>query len=132
MPDANLKLETNFLPEKSNVIITYSDISTQTETEEEYEEPAFKILSDEEVSKLKKYPKIFYLRKLKKYLKEQEINKLLLEKEIKHQKALENKKIYFRNYMKNYNKMKYKYDKQHRNKIKEQNLLNYYANLKSD
>lgn len=101
------------------------DISTQTG--EDDEEPTFKILSDEEVSQLKKYPKIFYLRKLKKYLKEQEMNKQLLEKELKHQKALENKKLYMRNYVKNYNKMKYKYDKQHRNKIKEQNLINYYA-----
>ena len=111
------------------------DISTQTGEGEEDDE--FKILSDEEVAKLKKWPKIYYLRKLKKYLKQQELDKLLLEREIKHQKAIENKKIYMRNYMKNYNKMKYKYDPNFRNKIKDRMIINYYfkelndANLKS-
>ena len=99
-----------------------------TQTGEEYEDPTFKILSDEEVSKLKKYPKMVYMRNLKKYLKEQEMNKLLLEKELKHQKAIENKKLYFRNYMKNYNKMRYKYDKLFRENIKMDRLIDYHLN----
>lgn len=102
------------------------DISTQTEEKEEEEAIEFKILSEEEVSKLKKWPKIYYQRKLKKYLKQQEIDKLLVEKELKHQKAIENKKEYMRKYMKNYNKMKYKYDPNYRNKIKDRMIINYH------
>lgn len=105
------------------------DISTQVcdlDIIEPIFDEEFKLLSDEEVAKLKKWPKIYYLRKLKKYLKQQEVDKLLLEREIKHQKALENKKLYMRKYMKNYNKMKYKYDLNFRNKIKDRMIINYY------
>ena len=105
------------------------DISTQVCDSDIIEpefEPEFIILSDEEVAKLKKWPKIYYLRKLKKYLKQQELDKLLLEREIKHQKAIENKKEYMRKYMKNYNKMKYKYDPNFRNKIKDRMIINYH------
>ena len=88
------------------------EIATQTEEIQE-NPPEFKILSKDEEKSLKVSERKIYRKQLKMY-----------KKELKRQKYNE----YMRGYMQHYCLMKYKYDKNYREKEKYRSRYKYYKN----